>query len=132
LIKVKVEGEVPEVKVGGEDTMTLCALIMEEGVQNIFHAGGYGMWAPLKSRPFGPARLFRTGKLYGSLTPDHGEDWAEVSVPRAVPYGAYLHYGTKKMVPRPFMYWRDAMVREVLDIVGESVRFEQSLPKGFQ
>jgi phage gpG-like protein len=132
VIEVKVEGTIPEIAVGGRDTMEECSRIMLDGIQRTFYEGGYpGRWAPLRSKPFGPATLFRTGRLFGSLRPDSDEDSAEVSVPGTLRYGAYLHYGTRKMVARPFMLWREDMIEQVMDVVGESVRFEQSLPTGW-
>jgi phage gpG-like protein len=125
VISVEVQGGIPKIEVGGLDTMRRCAEIMRHGILTTFSEGGYpGRWAPLKSG--GPSYLFRGGDLWGSINQSNqviGDDFAEV-YSRGVRYGIYHQTGTRKMLARPFMVWRQDMIDAIVDTVGESARFE--------
>jgi phage gpG-like protein len=115
-----IEGEIPEVKVGGIETMRQCAEVMREGLRLTFLNRGYlQQWANLADGR--PATLFRTGRLQNSMDQFISDDFAEVGTD--VFYASYLHFGTRKMVARPFMLWREDMKEGVLKIMGDSVKF---------
>jgi phage gpG-like protein len=93
------------------------------------HVAPQGFWADLaestkrqrsKQGLWPGKKLQRTGTLLASLERTFTDK--EASAGTNIPYGKWLHYGTKKMPARPFLALQDADAAKIRQLVEEHLQ----------
>jgi len=118
MISTSVTGTLPEINTDFSEAMKEIRELMYKSVMQNFASSGRPSWPPrTKSYPW--PMLRKSDTMYNAITRESDMTSATVFVPDSIRYAVYVHSGTRKMPPRPFMMFQDEDYEAILNILAK-------------
>ena len=118
MINTTVTGTLPEINTDFSEAMKEIRELMYKSVMQNFASSGRPSW-PARTKPYPWPMLRKSDTMYNAITRESDLTSATVFVPDSIRYAVYVHSGTRKMPPRPFMMFQDEDYEAILNILAK-------------